>query len=170
VANLPIEEIEKMVGSRYALTVLAGKRARDLREGAPQLVNSDSTNPILVALQEIYEGKVVADNLDLSAGVEARQALVQAEVARAARELYASTIPAPRPTLPEVPLSILDIPKSELADEAAGENVDEVPAGLASAIIGDDAEIEDEDLVDPEEFAELDGNIQPTEPIDPTEE
>ena len=162
VANLPIEEIEKMVGSRYALTVLAGKRARDLRDGAPQLVNSDSTNPILIALQEIYEGKVVAENLDLSAGIEARQALVQAEVARAAKALYASTLPAPRPTLPEVPRAMLAVVEVE--------SVDEVPASLATAIIVDDSEIEDEDIVDPEEFAELDGNIQPTDAVDPSEE
>jgi len=62
-----MEEIEKKVGSRYALTVLAGKRARQLRDGAPQLVNTDSNNPILVALQEIYEGKIVAENLDYTA-------------------------------------------------------------------------------------------------------
>jgi hypothetical protein len=38
-----------------------------LRDGAPRLVNSDSNNPIQIALQEIYEGKIVAENLDLSA-------------------------------------------------------------------------------------------------------
>ncbi len=64
---LPFEEIEKKVGSRYALTVLAGKRARQLRDGSPQLVNSDSNNPILIALQEILEGKIVPDNLDYTA-------------------------------------------------------------------------------------------------------
>lgn len=165
-ANLPIEEIEKMVGSRYALTVLAGKRARDLRDGAPQLVNSDSSNPILVALQEIYEGKVVAENLDLSAGIEARQALVQAEVSRAAKALYASTLPPPRPTLPQVPLMMPDVVDIEPVDA----ETDEVPESLASVLIADDTEVEDEDIVDPEEFAELDGNIQPTDSLDPIEE
>lgn len=60
-ANLPMEEIEKMIGSRYALTVLAGKRARDLRDGAPRLVNTSANNPIIIALQEIYAGKVVPE-------------------------------------------------------------------------------------------------------------
>lgn len=69
-ANLPIEEIETKVGSRYALTVLAGKRARELRDGAPRLVNTDSNNPIIVALQEIQEGKIFAENLDYDAGLD----------------------------------------------------------------------------------------------------
>ena len=60
-ANLPLEEIEKIVGSRYALTVLAGKRAKELREGAPRLVNTDSTNSIIIALQEILEGKIAPE-------------------------------------------------------------------------------------------------------------
>lgn len=67
-ASLSIEEIEKLVGSRYAMTVLAGKRARELRDGAPRLVNSDANNPIHVALQEILEGKIKAENLDYSVG------------------------------------------------------------------------------------------------------
>jgi DNA-directed RNA polymerase subunit omega len=67
---LPIEEIEMKIGSRYALTVLAGKRARELRDGAPRLVNTDSNNPIIIALQEIHEGKIFAENLDYSAGLD----------------------------------------------------------------------------------------------------
>lgn len=68
--HLPMEEIEKKVGSRYALTVLAGLRARQLRAGAPQLVVSDSPNKILVALQEIYEGKILPENLIFEAEQE----------------------------------------------------------------------------------------------------
>jgi DNA-directed RNA polymerase subunit omega len=64
VANMPLEEIEKLVGSRYALTVLAGKRARELRQGAPRLVNSDARNSIIVALQEILEGKITPEYRD----------------------------------------------------------------------------------------------------------
>jgi DNA-directed RNA polymerase subunit omega len=64
VANLPLEEIERIVGSRYALTVLAGKRAKELREGAPRLVNTDSSNAIIIALQEILEGKITPEYLD----------------------------------------------------------------------------------------------------------
>lgn len=170
-ANLPIEEIEKMVGSRYALTVLAGKRARDLRDGAPQLVNSNESNPILVALQEIYEGKVTPENLDLSAGIEQRQAQEHAELAIAAKALNAATLlaeaeaaapPLPLPASYNAPDVLPIAPETPDAADAA--------INLALSADSDEPEAEDEDQAEPEEFTALDGNIVVTDAIDPIEE
>lgn len=145
-ANLPIEEIEKMVGSRYALTVLAGKRARDLRDGAPQLVNSQSTNPIIIALEEIYAGKVVPENLDLSGSLDERGLAIMPRVPNAV-------------VTPVVPLPIPKIePVVSPADTAL--NVDVEPSRAAAAALTE-ADLE-EDLVDTDEFEALDGNIVPT--------
>ncbi len=44
--------------SRYSLVVLAAKRARQLKEGAPALTGSLSNNPLTIALKEIAEGKI----------------------------------------------------------------------------------------------------------------
>lgn len=52
------DELEKRVGSKYALVMAVAKRAKQLREGAPRLVESKSRNPITVALEEIAAGKV----------------------------------------------------------------------------------------------------------------
>lgn len=52
-ANLSLEEIEIKLGSRYALTVLAGKRAQELRRGSDRLVTTEATSPVIIALQEI---------------------------------------------------------------------------------------------------------------------
>lgn len=173
-ANLPIEDIEKMVGSRYALTVLAGKRARDLRDGAPQLVNSDSSNPILVALQEILEGKVVAQNLDLSAGIEARLAIKTAEAAQAVRAAAALAGPAPtgRHAAAEIfplpvaasPAELLPLTDDEPVSEAA-----EPPIPSFSAIT-DDVELEEEEIAEADEFTALDGNIDPGMVLDTLED
>ena len=46
-------------GSKYALVIVAAKRARQLKDGAPQLVHSTSANPLTVALEELAEGVVV---------------------------------------------------------------------------------------------------------------
>ncbi|MCC6444012.1 MAG: DNA-directed RNA polymerase subunit omega [Armatimonadetes bacterium] len=54
------DKIEKNVESKYMLTILAAKRARQLREGADPLVDTESANPITVALEEIASGKVRA--------------------------------------------------------------------------------------------------------------
>jgi DNA-directed RNA polymerase subunit omega len=47
-----------MVGSRYSLVVLAAKRAKQIKEGSPVLIETASTNPLTIALEEIAAGKV----------------------------------------------------------------------------------------------------------------
>ncbi len=47
------------MGSRYKLVIAAAKRALELSDGAPKLVETDpKRKPALVALQELVEGKV----------------------------------------------------------------------------------------------------------------
>ena len=52
------EKLSGKVESRYTLVVLAAKRAKQLREGAPKLISTSSTNPLTIALEEIAAGKV----------------------------------------------------------------------------------------------------------------
>lgn len=52
------EDLESKVGGRYPLVMLVAKRAQQLRDGAPVMVRTTSTNPISIALQEIKEGKL----------------------------------------------------------------------------------------------------------------
>lgn len=46
-------------GSKYALVVLAAKRAKQIKSGARPLVDTDSRNPLTIALEEIAAGKVI---------------------------------------------------------------------------------------------------------------
>jgi DNA-directed RNA polymerase subunit omega len=46
-------------GSKYALVIVAAKRARQIKDGAPKLVGSTSANPLTVALEELAEGAIV---------------------------------------------------------------------------------------------------------------
>ncbi|MEW6075044.1 MAG: DNA-directed RNA polymerase subunit omega [Candidatus Omnitrophota bacterium] len=51
--------IENSKGSVYKLVVLASRRALEIAEGQPKLVEgSASVKPSILALQEIAEGKV----------------------------------------------------------------------------------------------------------------
>lgn len=52
------DAIERNVSSRYSLVVLAAKRAKQIKEGAPVLIDTESTNPLTIALEEIAAGKV----------------------------------------------------------------------------------------------------------------
>ena len=47
-----------MEENKYLLTMLVAKRAKQLRAGAKPLVETTNKKPILIALQEISEGKV----------------------------------------------------------------------------------------------------------------
>ena len=55
----PLEALREKVDSRYSLVAIAAKRARQLLEGAPRLVDIDSTKPVTVALQELAQDKLV---------------------------------------------------------------------------------------------------------------
>ena len=52
------DAIRERVHNRYSLVVLAAKRAKQIKEGAPLLIETSSTNPLTIALEEIAVGKV----------------------------------------------------------------------------------------------------------------
>jgi len=53
--------LDKSVGSIYKLVILASKRALEIAEGQPKLVEDDaSVKPSTVALHEIAAGKIEA--------------------------------------------------------------------------------------------------------------
>jgi DNA-directed RNA polymerase subunit omega len=45
--------------SKYALVIVAAKRSRQIKDGARRLVESQSKNPLTIALEEIAEGKII---------------------------------------------------------------------------------------------------------------
>ncbi|MBP5466017.1 MAG: DNA-directed RNA polymerase subunit omega [Clostridia bacterium] len=60
----PIDELAGKIGSKYALCVVASKRARQIMEQAQNqgIPDSERDKPLSVAAQEIYDGKIVATN------------------------------------------------------------------------------------------------------------
>jgi DNA-directed RNA polymerase subunit omega len=56
---LPSPDIlNEFAQGKYVLSNLAAKRAKQLREGAPPLVNIESNHPLTIALAEIAAGKI----------------------------------------------------------------------------------------------------------------
>lgn len=53
-----LEALLDRVGNKYALVIVAAKRARQIKEGALTLVDVDTTNPVTAALEEIAAGKI----------------------------------------------------------------------------------------------------------------
>ena len=50
-----LDVLLRHVDSKYTLVVAAAKRAREITEGMPKLVESDSYKPVSVALEEIAQ-------------------------------------------------------------------------------------------------------------------
>jgi DNA-directed RNA polymerase subunit omega len=58
-AQVPIEDLLKRCGSIYRLVILAAKRAKELSEGSPPLIETAHRKATSVALDEILSGKVL---------------------------------------------------------------------------------------------------------------
>ena len=53
-----INDLLKKVDSRYTLVLLVSKRARQIVDGSESLVDSRSSKPVSIAVQEVFEDKV----------------------------------------------------------------------------------------------------------------
>ena len=60
----PLEDFLKQTPSVYKLVILAAKRAMELNDGAPKLVQVDAAKVSTIALEEIRQGKVTYEALD----------------------------------------------------------------------------------------------------------
>ena len=57
--DLSLEKVFSKSKSKYKLVILAARRALELSEGSPQLIEGDSKRkPSVIALEEIAQGKV----------------------------------------------------------------------------------------------------------------
>lgn len=63
-ARLTVEDCLEHVNNRYDLVILAAKRARQIIFGSDPLVDEDNDKPTVLALREIAEGIITADNID----------------------------------------------------------------------------------------------------------
>ncbi len=71
-----VEDIKKSDVSRYAMVILAAKRARDIIDGAPMLVEGwNEEKAVSVAVSEIAEGKITCGIEDKEEVFESRNSV-----------------------------------------------------------------------------------------------
>lgn len=58
--NPPIDKLIDKVGCKYALVITTAKRARHIIEKKADMIEEEKVNPVSVAAEEIYAGKVEA--------------------------------------------------------------------------------------------------------------
>lgn len=63
-ARLTVEDCLKNIDNRYDLISLANKRARQIIMGAEPLLDVDDDKPTVIALREIAQNLVTAENID----------------------------------------------------------------------------------------------------------
>ncbi len=63
-ARVTVEDCLKMVDNRFALVLLAAKRARQVEMGSPPLVDDMGDKPTVIALREIAEGLIDAEKIE----------------------------------------------------------------------------------------------------------
>ena len=81
----PIDELIKKSGSVYKLVVVASRRAKELAEGAPKLIDTDLKKVASIALEEIHQGKVICKMPEGEAGAEPKKGRAKAAKAESVK-------------------------------------------------------------------------------------
>ena len=138
------DKIDKQVDSKYALVILAAKRAKQIKEGSRPRLPTESTNPLTIALEEIAEGKVqYRFDEDSLAG---REAIADQQAVVGARDI-------------EVDIDPLALPDDELAKAAAAlgalpDDETDLADDEDSELLADEEPEEEEPLILPDDEAE----------------
>lgn len=82
----PIEALLDLCPSVYKLVVAAARRAKELSEGAPKMIETDAKKITTVALEEIIKGKVCINLPDEDAEGDGQTKTKRRSRARAAAE------------------------------------------------------------------------------------
>lgn len=61
--NPSIVDLLKKVDNRYTLVTMTSKRARQLIEGEDPLVKTNSTKPVTISINEVYQGAITYETV-----------------------------------------------------------------------------------------------------------
>lgn len=64
------DELLTLVDSRYTLVAMTSKRARQIVDGSEPLIETESTKPVTIAIEEIAAGEVVYSRSEECEAVE----------------------------------------------------------------------------------------------------
>ena len=59
--NVSLDELLGRIPSKFNLVMVVAKRARQIKDGAPRMVATQSVNPVTAAMEEVIAGKLVLD-------------------------------------------------------------------------------------------------------------
>ena len=121
-----INEIRKKVDSRYTLVILAAKRARDLVDGKPPLVDCKVNRPVSIAAREINEDLIKVRYPEDKPEEPEEDEAAEAAEAEEGEEAEAAESEDTEAAEPEEPVEEAEADEAEEAAEEA-EAADEQP-------------------------------------------
>jgi DNA-directed RNA polymerase subunit omega len=136
------DKIDEQVESKYALVILAAKRAKQLKEGSRKRVSLESPNALTIALEEIAEGQIQYRFDEES--LAGREAISDQKAVVGAREIEVDIDPLALPDDAE----LLRLAKEALGPGIAEEN-EESLAGEdeESELLDEETEEEEEPIL-----------------------
>ncbi len=121
-----INEIKHKADSRYTLVILAAKRARDLVDGKPPLVDCKVNRPVSIAAREINEDLIKVRYPEDKPEEPEEDEAAEAAVAEEGEEAEAAESEDAEAAEPEEPVEEAEADEAEEAAEEA-EAADEQP-------------------------------------------
>ncbi len=73
ISSTEIDQLSEKFGGRFRLTVLIQKRLKELVKGAAKLVDLEDRNLINIVIEEIRQGKVTFEGLELEGKEETKK-------------------------------------------------------------------------------------------------
>ncbi len=70
---MEIDQLAEKFGGRYKLTVLIQKRLKELVKGSQKLVDLEDRNLINIVMEEIRQGKIVFEGMELGPAKEEKE-------------------------------------------------------------------------------------------------
>ncbi len=61
----PSSKSMRKVGSKYKLVLMAAQRSKQIKAGMKPLIETESTNPLTIAFEEIAAGEVIGETPDI---------------------------------------------------------------------------------------------------------
>lgn len=53
-----LDQLLEKVDSKYSLVIIGARRGREIQDGSPKMVESQSNKPVTIALEELDAGKL----------------------------------------------------------------------------------------------------------------
>jgi len=150
---------------KFVLSNLAAKRAKQLKDGAPPLVRTDSNHPLTIALAEIAAGKIKP----ILPAITSKTHIPELETAVLIDETMPAEFGMLLPALDETEAALVTSQTLVGEEEHEPEEIEDVEPSTLADLLGDEEEevvapVVDDDTLSLSDIAEQETSLEGDEP------